>query len=113
MKIERTKNTKIILVTKVWGGGVTPSCFFCVFNQRHVVYILSNINGYRTQRISRDEKTVHSYIEYRRCTLAGQQRTEMFIYALKNHSLISELPVSKKYTSITTTSLVFIDIDVV
>ena len=41
---------------------------------------------------------------YRRCTLAGQQRTEIFICAIKNHPLISELPASK-YTSITTTSL--------
>ena len=42
---------------------------------------------------------------YRRCTLTGQQRTEIFICAIKNHHLISELPASK-YTSITTTSLV-------
>ena len=42
---------------------------------------------------------------YRRCTLAGQQRTEIFICAFKNHHLISELPASK-YTSITTTSLI-------
>ena len=41
---------------------------------------------------------------YRRCTLAGQQRTEIFICAMKNHHLISELPASK-YTSNTTTSL--------
>ena len=42
---------------------------------------------------------------YRRCTLAGQQRNEIFISAIKNHHLISDLPASK-YTSITTTSLV-------
>ena len=42
---------------------------------------------------------------YRRCTLAGQQRTEFFSNAIKNHHLISELPASK-YTSITTTSLI-------
>ena len=41
---------------------------------------------------------------YHRCTLAGQQRTEIFICSIKNHHLTSELPASK-YTSITTTSL--------
>ena len=43
---------------------------------------------------------------YRCCTLAGQQRTEIFICAFKDHHLISELPASK-YTSITTASLVY------
>ena len=45
---------------------------------------------------------------YRRCNFALQQRTEIFICAIKNHHLISELselPASK-YTSITTTSLI-------
>ena len=47
---------------------------------------------------------------YRRCTLAGQQRTEIFICPIKNHHLISELPASK-YTSISTMSLSGVKVD--